>query len=462
MRILAPARERYARYRLLQAVAQQGAFVDSDHLAILRGMGLVITFLLIGKLMGAGKEMAVAYRFGVSADLDAYLLVLNWINVIVGVWCGALSTVLVPLWARASEDKSIDLDRFRAELLSFTLGVGLLLAVAGWLLLPRLLHANWLGLPAHTATAAEAMVPWLIVMAPVGVLAGLFSAWLLGANRHVGTLLEGVQPLVIALGVVLVFTPVTGMSVLVGSTIAGGVCYAACLGLALFRSGDINKPRLSMRAEHWPLFWHGLGLLVLGQAMINSLTIVDQLFAVRLGDGSVAILGYSERITLLLVGLGGVAVSRATLPVFSRARARGDVLGLKVVQPWIGLMFFAGVCAALLAWWLAPHLVKLLFERGAFGHEDTVAVTRVFRFGLAQLPFYFAGLVLISKLLSLGRSRWVAMTGITLFFVKLAGNFLFVPMLGLKGIVLATAVMYVFSFAMLWVLAARADREEAV
>lgn len=458
MRSLASSRQRNVR-SMLAPLLRRAASHHPDHASILHGMVLVFVFLVIGKLIGAGKEMAVAYRFGVSADLDAYLMVLTWVNVIVGVCCAALATALVPLWARAREDKSVKLLRFRSELFGFVLAAGALLAVAGWALFPRLLQADWLGLPPHTASAASAMAPWLVLLAPLGAMAGLFAAWILGAGSHLGTLLEGVPPLVIAGGVLLLAAPGGGMNVLVLSTLAGGAAYAACLAAVLAAKGAIGRPRLSMRSAHWPAFWHGMGLLVLGQAMMNSLTIVDQLFAVRIGDGSVAILGYSERITLLLVSLGGVAISRATLPVFSRAQAGGAAGVRDIVRPWIGLMFVAGIAVALLAWWLAPYLVQVLFERGAFTAEDTQDVTSVFRYGLLQLPFYFAGLVLISRLLSLGLRRLVAMTAITLFFVKIVGNLVLVPRLGLNGIVVSTTFMYMCSFALLWVLARRAERQ---
>ena len=52
-------------------------------------------------------------------------------------------------------------------------------------------------------------------------------------------------------------------------------------------------------------------------------------------------------------------------------------------------MIVFGVITLIISWWLAPWIVKLLFERGAFTARNTEAVTEVFRYGLIQIPFFF-------------------------------------------------------------------------
>ena len=66
-----------------------------DHQAIARGMVLVVLFVFFGKLAGAAKEVAIAWRYGVSEEVDAYLLVLNLVSWPVGVWFSVLTVVLV-------------------------------------------------------------------------------------------------------------------------------------------------------------------------------------------------------------------------------------------------------------------------------------------------------------------------------------------------------------------------------
>lgn len=444
--------------KLLTAMSDRVREFHPDHHAIFRGMSLVVLFLFIGKFSGAAKEMAVAYRYGVGPELDAYLFSFNVISWAVGVWFSAVG-VVVPLWARAHKDGS--LPRFRAELFGLTLVVGVALGLLFWIGMPPLLRSGLVKLPSEITDAVIRIVPAFSLLAPLGAVSSLFLVWILAEGNHIGTLIEGVPAIVIGV-TVLVFTS-GRIDVLVWGTVTGGVLYAICLAATLARSRAIEAPLFTRRSEHWPLFWNGFGIVALGQALMNMISIMDQLFAVRLGAGAVATLGYSDRITALLLSLGGIAISRATLPVFSQAQAQGRGHGqvYSMALQWTGLMFAAGVLAAALAWAIAPYGVRLLFQRGAFTEEDAVAVTMVFRYGLLQLPFFFAGLVLISNLLSLGLRHWVAMTGLTLFFTKVAGNYFLVPFFGIKGIAIATSIMYFFSFTILWTLAAHAHRTNA-
>ena len=183
------------------------AFVDrlrnaqTDHHTIAQGMVWGALFVLISSLARAAKEMAIAYRYGVGAEVDAYLFVFNLISWPVGVWFSVLSVVLVPLAARIRQSPSAEFPLFRAELLGVALLIGLALAFLGWLGLPMLLRSSWTGLPAHTVAVATSMVPILVLLLPLGVVISLFSAWIMAAGRHVNTLLESVPALVLLLAV---------------------------------------------------------------------------------------------------------------------------------------------------------------------------------------------------------------------------------------------------------------------
>jgi peptidoglycan biosynthesis protein MviN/MurJ (putative lipid II flippase) len=123
--------------------------------------------------------------------------------------------------------------------------------------------------------------------------------------------------------------------------------------------------------------------------------IVDQFFAAHLDTGSIATLNYTNRILSLILGLGGTAVTRSMLPVFSHAHAQGDgrINLYRIATQWMWLLFALGILSVIVGWWLAPWVVEILFQRGAFTAQNAEAVSEVLRYGMTQFPFYFAGLV---------------------------------------------------------------------
>jgi peptidoglycan biosynthesis protein MviN/MurJ (putative lipid II flippase) len=412
----------------------------ADHHAIARGMAWVAFFVALGKLAGAAKEMAVAWRYGVREEVDAYLLIFNLVTWPIGVWFSVLAAVLVPLAARIRQAPSVELPLFRAELFGLTLLLGLALACLTWIGLPGLLRSSWLGLPGSTVAVAAAMIGPLTLLIPLGVLISLFSAWIMATGQHANTLLESVPAFVILAA--LLALPGNGVEPLVWGTMAGFVFHLASVAAALKRRGEIEPPRFTRLSSTWPAFWQGFGLMLAGQSLISCLGIIDQFFAAPLGTGAIATLGYANRVLALILSLGAMAVARATLPVFSHAHAQGGTHLHTIVTHWVRLLFTAGLVATTVGWALAPRAVQLLFERGAFTAADTEGVVEVFRYGLAQVPFYCAALVLASYASSQCRYGLLFWSGVIAVGTKLITNALFVPFFGIKGIALGWGVVY--------------------
>lgn len=413
----------------------------------------MVLFVLIGSFARAAKEMAIAYRYGVSAEVDAYLFVFNLVSWPIGVWFSVLTVVLVPLVARIRQGEPVGLPHFRSELFGLTLLLGAALTLLGWLGLPLLLRSSWVGLPDTSVIIAVDMVPELSLLAPLGVIISLFSAWMLAASRHANTLLESVPAIAILLA--LLAFPGGGVEPLIWGTLAGFAFHLTSLAVPLSRQGEIEAPRFTRQSPQWTPFWQGFGIMLAGQVLMSFTSIVDQFFAAHLGAGAIATLSYANRILALILGLGALAIGRATLPVFSQAQARGNGQVHNVATHWARLLFVLGVAAMILGWWLAPWAVKLLFERGAFTAQNTAVVTDVLRYGLVQLPFYFAALVLVSYASSQRRYMLLFWSGVIGIVFKMIGNAVLVSLFDIKGIALAWAVVYAMNALFFWLVLRR-------
>lgn len=419
-----------------------------EHYTIASGMLWGTLFVFIGKFAGAAKEMAIAYRYGVSEMVDGYVFVSNLLIWPVGVWFSALTSVLVPLMVNIRQNASLELPRFRSELLGFTLLLSLGTMFLAWPAMAILLQSSWTGLPAATEILAGDMSPVLILMTPLGLLIGLLSALMLCAGRHANTLLESLPALVLLIAV-LIFSG-NRQQPLVWGTVAGYVFHLACLALLLARRFEIELPRFGRHSPHWPAFWQGFGIMVAGQALMSFAGIIDQFFAARLETGAIATLGYANRVLSLILGLGATAVSRATLPVFCKIQAVDDKQLHKFALRWSSLLFLIGVAAMSAAYWLAPWGIKILFERGEFTAHSSAIVTSVFRYGLGQIPFYFASLVLVSYASSQRRYRLLFWSGVIGIVVKIIANSILIPVFDVKGIALSWVVAYLVNTLFFW------------
>jgi putative peptidoglycan lipid II flippase len=407
----------------------------------------VAVFVLLGAVARAGREVAIAYRYGVSAQVDAYLFVFNLINWPVAVWFSVLTVIVMPLAARIKLESPDDLSKFRAELLALTLVFGVGLMASGWWWIPAILQSSIAGLPSETQAAALPMVMMQSMLAPLGALVGLFSVWTMSDGRHANTLLEGIPSLCIMLTVLLM--PVeTAWPLLVG-TLAGFVLHASSLAGLQHSRQKLERPSLRFQSPHWKTFAHGFGIVFAGQLLMSFTTLVDQFYAGGLGAGSIATLNYANRILILVMGVGAMVVSRSTLPVFSDSRKSAPEAVNALARRWVGRLFAIGTVAAGVAWILAPWVTEAFFERGAFRAKDTSAVAEVFRFGVAQIPFYWAGIVLTTYLSSRTAYTILFWSSVIAVAVKVACSALFSNHWGLNGLALSNVAMYATTYLFL-------------
>ena len=419
---------------------------------IMLGTLSVMAFVLAAKVLGAAKEIVVAANYGTSAPVDAYLLVFRLYDLPFAVWAGTLGVTFVPLFFRLRESPEL-FARFRAELAGMTIIGGVLLALAAGLGVPWILRVASLGLSPEVRSLAIAMATPLALMIPLGLLTGLIFARMVAAENRVVSLYEGAPAAVLFL--ILVFSPAGQIDPLVWGTVAG---YGVALFLTLAAQGriePIRRPVFRLQSPLWRDFTR-FSLVVAASGFVLGVTVViDQLMVAHLGTTAIATLGYATRILSLVTAIGATAITRVILPVLSDVEARGGDGGKRIASRWALAFMVLGVLGIVVGWPLAPIVVEVMFERGAFTAHDTAAVVDVFRWGLLQLPFAFAGPVFAQ--LWAARQRFMAFLYVNTFAValKLITNFLLIDSLGINGVMVGTAVMYAACLAVLWYFAPR-------
>ncbi len=442
----------------LKALIRKLNAIHPDHQRIFKGAFRVAMFLVLGKAAGAIKEMAVAYRYGVSDAVDAYqftMTMATWLPVTI---VGVLSVVLIPVLVRLRRTGGGERDVFIRELQGWILLSGLLLAALTWFAWPYVLQ--WLG-RGLSSQVTDMTGELLVGFAPVATLlliAGISAARLRAHERHVNTLLDSV-PAVTTLAWVMLAASTKDVGPLLWGTLVGYLIQTVWLAWLAARAdhGFWGSPRLSLQSPHWPALMSAAGVMLIGQVAMSFVGPLDQYAAANLGANANATLGYASRLLSLLLGIGAVSVGRAALPVLADVQARGDAARARAMAlKWSALMVAAGAVAVAVGWVLAPWGVSVLFQRGAFTAENTQAVAHVLRWGLLQLPFYFGVLILVQLLASQNRYRLMAIIAVANFALKAVLNTVLAPQMGAAGIMLATSLMYALSFVCYAVAAGRA------
>lgn len=424
---------------------------------IISGAMRVAFFLIIGKLAGAIKEVAIASRYGVSDVVDAYQFTQSMANWLPTTIVGAFSVVLIPVLVKLRHLGSAEKNKFLSELQAWILSIGIGIVALTWYFWPEIIHYTAGKLSVEARQFSQQMI-W--VFAPVGLLIlviGIHMARLRALERHINNLLESFPALFIFVWIILSPEDTSVWPIVLG-TLCGYLLQTFLLSYMANRAEGESWifPKWQFKSEHWSMLLQAAGFMLIGQIALSFVAPMDQMFAAQLGNNANATMGYATRLVAVVIGIGAASVGRAALPVLADVQHRGDAKQAKAIAlKWSLAMVGLGLVALAFAWLLAPWLVKLVFERGAFTSENTLAVAEALRYGLMQIPFYFGVLILVQLLASQNRYQLMALIALMNFAVKFLMNYLLAPSYGIAGIMTATAVMYLFSFVSYFIVAWR-------
>lgn len=425
---------------------------------IIHGTLWVVLFLLVAKLVSAGKEIVLAARYGTSAPVDAYLLLFRLYDLPVSAWLGALGVTFVPLFFRMRQQQAT-FDRFREELNGATIVAGIVLGIAAAVVLPVVIELGWFSLPSEVGELAASMAAPMALMLPLGAVTAVVFARLVAAERRSVTLAEGV-PAAVLLVALLIFTS-GGPAPLVWGTVAG---YAAALVFLLALQARVEpfpRPSFRFRSPLWPQFLRFTFVIGAATFILGLTAVIDQLMVASLGPSAIATLGYALRLLGLATSIGATAITRVILPVLSDVETTDGRRARHIANRWALVFVVLGAVGTLVGWVLAPFVVQIMFQRGAFTPADTAAVSEVLRFGLLQLPFAFSSAILAQ--LWAARRGYMALLYINAFAVavKVLANIVLIDRFGINGAMMATAIMYAVFLVVLWGFAHRTDAPAA-
>lgn len=405
----------------------------------LKVLVIASTLLIVAKSAGLAKELAIAAHYGASVVTDAYALSFTLTNWPVAVWMSISTSLFVPLISRWGTSQAEKL-----EFASQSLGLTLLLGVAAGGLIaalavgdPDLLAA---GRPALASQLLAILTP-LALTAPLGMIAALQASWMMAHNRHANSLIDGLPSLVLLLTILV--GALGPAATLAWGTVLGFMLQVSALRLFGGKDGLRLRPTFRFTSPQWRIIRPALFALALSQGLLASSVVVDQLMVTDLGPSQNSILGYANRVLLLIMTLVSTALSRALLPMLSHL---GNVDERRAAAfRWAAILFVAASVAALVCGILAEPIVGMLYQRGAFGAEDTRQVAEGFRWGLLQIPPFAVGIVVAQYVSAAGRYGSFVIINALLIVIKVVGNLLLAPAFGVPGVMVATAIMYLAS-----------------
>jgi putative peptidoglycan lipid II flippase len=418
---------------------------NSKILAATLTVGIGLGF---AKLVSTLKELVVAWNFGTSDTLDAFLMAFMIPSFIINVVAGSFNAAFIPSYIQVGEKEGTTAaQKLFSGAIVWSCGLLAITTLAMLVTAPLYLSKIAAGF-GHEKLELTYKLLWMI--APNILFSGILTIWaaVLNAGERfaLAAVAETITPAMTILFMLLFHS--WGVFALTGGLVAGQLVEMIVIGIALHRQHISLLPK-----------WYGFDTnlrqvtsqytpMIAGAFLMSSCSLIDQSMAAMLAPGSVAALLYGKRLVLLPITLTSTALSTAVIPYFSKMIAHKDWKSVDhTLGHYLRLIFFVTVPMTLLFMALSEPIIHLLFQRGSFTANDTHLVSEIQICFALQIPFYIANILVVRLVSAMKLNHLLMQVSALNLIVNIACNYLFIQWMGIKGIALSTSFVYMFCFS---------------
>ncbi|MEA2084002.1 MAG: murein biosynthesis integral membrane protein MurJ [Thermodesulfobacteriota bacterium] len=384
---------------------------------IARSAGTVSFAVMCSRALGLVREQVFAAMFGAGFAYDSFVVAFRIPNLLRDLFGeGALSAAFVAVFSDYDTNKGKEETwRLAGNVLVFITILLSIITLAGILFaepIVRLLAPDFALISnkvALTRNLTVIMFPFLIFISLSAVVMGIlntkgrfFMPSMASAFFNLGSIVGGV-------GLALVL-PGFGLPAIVGmacGTLIGGFLQFACQIPALKRTGFVFMPGLDLSDPGLIRVLKLMAPAIIGLSATQINIFVNTNFAASCVEGSVSWLNYAFRLVQFPIGVFGVAVSIATLPIISRYAAQKDMTRLKETYvSSLTITFSLTIPATVGLVLLAQPIIRIIFEHGAFSSYDTSMTAQALCFYAIGLFAYSSVKVMVPVFYALDNTRY--------------------------------------------------------
>lgn len=431
-----------------------------------RAIATVGSLTLVSRVVGFVRDIVLSAVLGSGVIADAFVVALKLPNFFRRLFAeGAFSAAFVPLFASelqgGGREAAIAFARqAHAGLVLILLPFSVALVAA----MPWVLSLLAPGLRSDPKTFEQAIefsriaFPYLVFIS----LASLYGGVLNGIEHFAEVAVTPVLLNLALIGAVLGLTPFLpngGYAASIGVAI-GGLLQWAWLLVSCARKGVglvLVRPRWTERVARLVRLATPVAI---GGGVQTISVMLDVVWASLMPVGTISALYYADRLAQLPLGVVGIAIGTALLPLLARQLRAGENESAMVNQNRaieFGLLF--SLPAALALWQLADPVIRVLFERGQFRPDDTLRTASALAAFAVGLPAFIVVKALTPGFFAREDTRtplYVAIVAIA-FNIALNAVFLAYSNLHQFGIALASSLSGWLNAAMLAVILMHRD-----
>ncbi len=411
---------------------------------------------LISRLLGFVRDLVIAMQFGATFAADAFFVAFRIPNVQRKILSeGAISAAFIPVFTETRKQRGEEEAwKMTANLFNILLTVLITSSLALAIFAPYIIMVfapGFLSSPEKfnlTVHLTQWMAPYFLFIGLAVFCMGILNTYNIFA---LPAITPAILNICMIIGTVLISPvldqPILGLAI---GVLVGGFLQFIIQIPSTLNCGFKFIPSINWKNTEAIKVCKLMIPAIFGLAIYELNMLVDTLLASLLPEGSISYLYYGNRLVQLPLGVFGVALGVAILPMLSQQVASKNFSEMiKTIAFGIRLILFITIPATIGIIILRFPFVNTLWERGEFNRLTTEGTTIALLYYSAGLCAFCGLKVIVPAFYSLHDTKTPAKVGIYSMILNIVLNLILMGPLKHGGLALATSIAAIFNVALL-------------
>ena len=364
-------------------------------MVLVRSIVTVSSFTMVSRILGFCRDILIAAFLGTGVLADVFFVAFKIPNLFRRLFAeGAFNAAFVPQFSGILEHEGkINAKVFAEQALAVLLWSMLIFVVVFQIMMPYLMAGFAPGFKNNTEQFDLAILltritfPYLLFISLASLMSGVLNS--LGKFAAAAA-----TPILLNICLISSLVILSKHTETPAHALAWGVSVAGILQLVwlLLNCGwagfwlRLIRPRFT---DNIRKMFRRILPVAIGAGVYQASLLIDTIIASLLPSGSISFLFFADRVNQLPLGVVGVAVGTALLPLMSRQLGAADYKGaLESQNRAVEFSLFLTLPATVALVVLAQPIISVLFERGAFDTASVKATGDALAMYALGLPAY--------------------------------------------------------------------------
>ena len=413
---------------------------------------IIIIITLSSKILGFGREIALAYFYGTTNISDAFLISLTIPLTLFSFIGTGLATSYIPVYSSLEKDNSNQTSvKFTSNVINLVILVSILLILISVIFTTPIVKLFASGFNGSTLETAVFFTRISVIGIVFSGLVYILTAYLQVNNSFVIPALIGIPYNVILVSAI-VFSFYTNIIILPLGNVIGPLSQLALLLPFVYKLGFKYSFNLDYRNKYFSKMMHLSLPVIIGVSVEQINKLIDRTLASQIVVGGISALTYASRLNWFIQGIFAVSIATVMYPHISKMAATKNEEGFKkAIRGAINSISLFIIPATIGSMFLSEAIVALLFGRGAFG-TDAVLMTSnaLFYYSIGMVGFGLRE-VLSRAFYSFQDTKTPMVNGLIAMTINIILNFILSKFLGIGGLALATSISSLIGSLLLFI-----------